>query len=989
MTAVTAALLPGLAGARLLYEGLFPHAPWLALPWPALLLSGLTAGLGALLWRQLARDGAWRAATVFLPLFLLLLPVLGQTGTVLGSRVLTGASLWLTLAAALWLYGPREVWRWAGPLMLLALLAPVYWLTLGRTVGLADTFEFQVVVPRLGIVHPTGYPLYLLLAKAFTLLPLGEVALEVNLITALFGLLTVVVLFRLILLVTDPPLPALAAALLAGLMPTFWSQAVAAEVYTLHTLLAATALLLLARLLDDQAGDTRLTAPGAAVLLALVLGLGLTNHLTTVILLPVAAAGLILARRAGRFTKRTRPRWLRGWRFPVALGVGLALPLLLYLYLPLRWQAVNGETMGLARFVDWVIGGRFQGALQLEAWLADPTRYQIVGRLLLAEWQPVWTMLPALIGAVWLHFRRPGLGLLLLLTWLGFLFYALNYFVPDLAVFILPAHLVMAVWWAVGLGALADGLRRLRPTATAQAPLATVLLLLLLGPLLLTVVRETWPAVDASGPNPRVRWAGAVLDLPLAPDAAILADSDKFPALFYLQQAEGRRTDLDIVLLPDEAAYRADLEARLAAGQVVYLARFLPGLAGRYHLRSAGPLTEVATAPLAEPAFRRQTPLAVGPAQLLGFSLAARSPYAADDSAVIFYWQTERALDQVLHVYTRWSGVEGQPPPQGQHPVNNNYPTVAWRPGEVVADYHTVPRPAMVDAQPLALQVALAPPFSDPAGLNWQTVTETIVPPRTMPAGARQLRQQIGPTRLSAVAVSARIRPASNARVLVQGYGPPAALRFDLQPAEAPLAAATTAIISEAGQLAPFVIPAQIDTDRAAGRYALVASALGPARCGWLARPTAGCRLAELLISGEPLPPGAVNLDDKVALLDVDVGARELQPGAQLHVDLTWQALAPMAENYTVFVQVLDEADRIVGQVDSWPVQGTYPTSQWSAGEVVRDPYRVTLDEALPPGRYRLHVGMYLLETLRRLPIVNEAGAPVDDKVEVQGLVVR
>ena len=56
---------------------------------------------------------------------------------------------------------------------------------------------------------------------------------------------------------------------------------------------------------------------------------------------------------------------------------------------------------------------------------------------------------------------------------------------------------------------------------------------------------------------------------------------------------------------------------------------------------------------------------------------------------------------------------------------------------------------------------------------------------------------------------------------------------------------------------------------------------------------------------------------------------------------MSWQALAPLEEDYTVFVQVLDSEDNIVGQVDSWPVQGTFPTGRWQPGEVVEDPYLV------------------------------------------------
>jgi hypothetical protein len=147
--------------------------------------------------------------------------------------------------------------------------------------------------------------------------------------------------------------------------------------------------------------------------------------------------------------------------------------------------------------------------------------------------------------------------------------------------------------------------------------------------------------------------------------------------------------------------------------------------------------------------------------------------------------------------------------------------------------------------------------------------------------------------------------------------------------------------------------------------------------------------LGQVEISGYSIPEGTINFEDKIGLLSVEMADPVLLPGAQLAVDLSWLALAPLSEDYTVFVQVLDENDRIVGQVDSWPVQGTYPTSQWHEGEVIADPYLVQLESDLPPGTYKLNIGLYLLETLRRLPIVDDSGAAVDDKWEEPGLVVE
>ncbi len=104
---------------------------------------------------------------------------------------------------------------------------------------------------------------------------------------------------------------------------------------------------------------------------------------------------------------------------------------------------------------------------------------------------------------------------------------------------------------------------------------------------------------------------------------------------------------------------------------------------------------------------------------------------------------------------------------------------------------------------------------------------------------------------------------------------------------------------------------------------------------------------------------------------------------------LQWQALTPINDDYTVFLQVVDAQDRLVGQVDAWPLQGTLPTSQWTPGQTITDPYTIQLDPDMPPGAYRLLIGWYLLADLRRLPILNADGAPVDDKLAVSGLMVE
>src|SRR3989344_9484727 len=70
----------------------------------------------------------------------------------------------------------------------------VYLFTLAPTVTMEDSGEFIAAVHVLGVAHPPGFPLYLLLAKLFTFIPIGTIAWRVNLLSAVFGALTVALL---------------------------------------------------------------------------------------------------------------------------------------------------------------------------------------------------------------------------------------------------------------------------------------------------------------------------------------------------------------------------------------------------------------------------------------------------------------------------------------------------------------------------------------------------------------------------------------------------------------------------------------------------------------------------------------------------------------------------------------------------------------------------------------------------------------------------
>jgi len=96
---------------------------------------------------------------------------------------------------------------------------------------------------------------------------------------------------------------------------------------------------------------------------------------------------------------------------------------------------------------------------------------------------------------------------------------------------------------------------------------------------------------------------------------------------------------------------------------------------------------------------------------------------------------------------------------------------------------------------------------------------------------------------------------------------------------------------------------------------------------------------------------------------------------------LFWRAGAALDADYSVFVH-LKRGDQIVAQSDSYPAQGYYPTHFWRPGDIVADDH--LLMASIAPGEgYTISVGLYLLQTMTRLRVLDSSGAFVDDAVTI------
>jgi len=124
--------------------------------------------------------------------------------------------------------------------------------------------------------------------------------------------------------------------------------------------------------------------------------------------------------------------------------------------------------------------------------------------------------------------------------------------------------------------------------------------------------------------------------------------------------------------------------------------------------------------------------------------------------------------------------------------------------------------------------------------------------------------------------------------------------------------------------------------------------------------------------------PFDVTYGDVARLVAFEVERNAARPGEMVPVTLYWHALAPIAEDLSIFVQLVAPQDQILGQVDSYPGGGAYPTSIWSPGEVIRDRFMVPVQRAAdaPVAAY-LIAGLYRYETQERLPARDPAGQAV------------
>jgi len=420
-----------------------------------------------------------------------------------------------------------------------AIAAIVYVRTMLPGVSFGDWAESEYIPARLGILHPTGYPFYMLLGKLFSMIPLASVAWRATFLSgmAAAGAVGVAVLIAVRLGVR--PVVAAAAALSLAFTGTLWEEATFSEMNSLHLLLVA--------LLIHRALVWRAERRDRDLLIgALLGGLCVSNHGLAITVVPIVVLFVLFDARR------------EIWSYPLILvraAGAFVLGLTPYIYLYARAlvgpQEIYGPFLTWNGFFAHVSGAQFRGDMHFTsiesvkaAWAAMP---QVIDHLVTLS-NPVYLVI-GVIGLVILLIGDRWFGLLLLLLMVVNVYFYANY-LGDLAHYLLTTWLILAIGLAVAADSVIGVVAPRFGSRGTWLQYATLLM-----PLALLV--SNWGAHDQSGNLDGEHFTAEVFAA-LPPDAVLITYWDALTPLSYKHCMEGVRPDVSLRAYDENALVTCD-----------------------------------------------------------------------------------------------------------------------------------------------------------------------------------------------------------------------------------------------------------------------------------------------------------------------------------------------------------------------------------------------------------------------------------------------
>ncbi len=577
----------------------------------------------------------------------------------------------------------------------------IYARTLQPGIVGGDAGEFQFVPPRLGIPHYTGYPLYVLVGKLWSVLPIGSVAYRMNMLSAVMAAGAIGFTFLASRELGLRLLPACLGATASGTTWLLWQWATIAGVRAAAVLFAALVLWAAIRFSKSLEYGPDDVSNRDFIVLAFVLGLSLAHHRSTLFWFPALLLVMLAARR--------KP-WSDG-RVAAIAAAALTAPLLLYLYLPLR--AAIGAPYDQFHPNTWQRFWELVGAVNVSRGLAGlpmsamPTRLGLLRSEIVREYG-VPLAVSAFFGALVLLVRRPALALLCLVFTVEIAGQVLEWNIGPTrlnVVYLMPAFVVVSTCIASGADAVISLLERPLPHAFQWLPgvLVVGVGLVVLYPV--AMANKTERSLRSNTPPDSYRqdlewgiWPQRLVNSSLPyvdPDALIFTDWEQSVLFNYARLIDDIRPDVEINWASGDVA-SADIQGALRTGRPVYVIRPTDSLKG-LHLSALGPLIRVSREPV------RQLPESAQPLHVRledGMGLAGYS--IVDDRGtpsvahvhvrrvltLVLFWNTTRTPEKNYSTSIRLLKPDGASARQldNANPVYALYPTSAWSPGEIVGD---------------------------------------------------------------------------------------------------------------------------------------------------------------------------------------------------------------------------------------------------------------------------------------------------------------
>ena len=420
-----------------------------------------------------------------------------------------------------------------------AVAAFVYVRTLLPGVSFGDWADAQLNPYRLGIMHPTGYPLFVLLGKLFTLIPAGSVAWRMNLLSATAAAAVVGVAVLIMVRLGIRPVIAAAAGLALAFTGTLWQEATFSEMNSLHLLLVA---LLLHRALVWRASrrprdlfSARSSAACAS---------------RTTAWRSRSCRSSCCSCSSTRDTSSCGTPWLL-----LRSGGAFVLGLVPYLQIPIRASFGPADVYG--PFLTWdgffahVSGAQFRSAMHFlspeSIGAAAAAMPGVVDDIL--SLSNVVFLVAGILGLAILLLRDRWFGLLLIVLGAINVYFYANYN-GDLSHYLLTSWLILAIGLGLSAEILVRGLVRLTEPRSAVVAYALFVLPIVL-------FTSNYAANDQSANTDGERFTAQVFAA-LPKHAVLVTYWDALAPLSYKQCVEGVRPDVTLQAFDRAAVVTCD-----------------------------------------------------------------------------------------------------------------------------------------------------------------------------------------------------------------------------------------------------------------------------------------------------------------------------------------------------------------------------------------------------------------------------------------------